>query len=86
MDVIFNCIKGKRTFQNFGFKVGKVDFSSEEVADLVDQLAGVAEWQQEVTDWVDRETGEVISGYVAGEGMRDLVENKMIVRTGFNSS
>ena len=86
MDVIFNCIKGKRTFQNFGFKVGKVDFSKEEIAEITDQLAEVATWEQDVSDWVVKETGELISGYAAGEGMRDLVENKIVVRTGFNSS
>lgn len=86
MDVIFNAVRGKRTFQNFGFKVGDVDFSSEEIADVVDEIFDVADWHQEVADWVVRDTGELFSGYEPGGGMTELVEQKIIARTDFDSS
>ena len=86
MDVIFNAIRGKRTFQNFGFKVGKVDFSEEEISEVIDTLYEVANWDQDVADWVVKSSGELLSGYSPGDGMRELVKKKVIVRTGYNSS
>ena len=86
MDVIFNVVRGKRTFQNFGFKVGAVDFSKEEIAEVVDVLLGLADWDQEVADWVVKDTGELLSGYIPGEGMKELVNDKIIVRPMFDSS
>ena len=86
MDVIFNAIKRKRTFQNFGFKVGKVDFTEEEISEVMDELLDVCEWNQDATDWVSTETGEMLSGYIAGDGMRELVTKKIVVRTHYNSS
>lgn len=86
MDVIYNAITGKRIFQNFGFKIGKVDFSEEEIAQIVDNLLDVAQWDQEVADWVIHDTGEMFSGYEPGEGMQQLVQEQIIVRPYFNSS
>lgn len=86
MDVIFNAIRGKRTFQNFGFKVGKVDFTEEEINEVIDELAELADWDQDTGDWIVQDTGELFSGYSPGDNMRELVGKKIVVRTGYDSS
>ena len=86
MDVIFNAVRSKRTFQNFGFKVGKIDFSKEEIAEIVDSFLESAVWDQDCADWVVSDTGELLSGYIPSDDMKKLVTEKIIVRTGFDSS
>lgn len=77
LDVIFQAVSGIRTYQNFGFKLPKV---AEEVSEEVEAAAeAVAEealyqWEQEVSDWVEVESGELLSGYEPVEGYRELVE------------
>ena len=81
MDVIFNAIKGKRIFQNFGFKMEK---PKENVIDKNDvgEVVALAIWIQELGDWANEDTGELLSDYIPGEGMKDLVK-KIIVRKNF---
>jgi len=101
MDVMFNAVKGKRVFQNFGFKVKDRPLSDEERAEKLKEAKerkeayAVAhyEWNQEKGDWetsteykVDPETGEVedlpsvLSGYVPGDKIKELVTDKVVYR------
>jgi len=56
----------------------------EEVAEVMDELFDVARWEQSVSDWVSSSTGELVSGYTAGDGMKELVTKKIIVRSNYN--
>ena len=96
MDILFNAVKGRRVFQNFGFKVDNAELTDEEEALAAkagrDQAIGSAEWNNkhdwEVTSGVnfDEETGEVIelpkvlSGYVPGDKIKELVTDKVVYR------
>ena len=86
LDVIFNSVKGKRTFQSFGFKAGELD---EEETGEIDQNAfavDVRTWVQVLGDWVDTATGEMLTGHIPSEGLKNLVTKKIIVRENFNSN
>ena len=77
MDVIFNAIKGKRTFQTFGFKMPKLqddDGVKEDEMLLPEDVKAVLTWNQDHGDWIDIDTGELFTGYRPSDGMRDLVE------------
>ena len=77
LDVIFNAMHGRRVLQPFGFKAPKaLDVSEGE--SLHDIALTVLEWDQDGTDWYNKRTGEGLSGYVPGEGMKDLVQNKVV--------
>lgn len=74
LDVMFNAVKGKRVFQNFGFKAPKEQLSDEELKEVVKEAETEAEahavaeyeWSQDKGDWetkqdykIDHQTGEV---------------------------
>jgi hypothetical protein len=82
LDVIFQAVAGERTFQAFNVKVGKMT-TDEEADALADELAteAVYRWEQSVTDWVDIETGEGLTGYQPDEQFRELVEKRIILAT-----
>lgn len=80
MDVIFNCIRGKRTFQNFGFvKPKNMGEASTDDDDGLDLFADVYTWYQEVGDWCNVSSGEFLTGYKPTPEMEKLV-NKIMVR------
>lgn len=90
MDIIFNAMRRKRTFQPFGFEKSDREIMAEVTAELEaeatevtkEQVFAVAEWTFEDADWVNRETGETLADYEPGEGMRDLCENRIVFRVG----
>jgi hypothetical protein len=82
LNVIFEAIAGGRTFQVFGIQAPKVD---EELVDeaaeaLADELNIIAvwEWVQAVGNWVNKETGEMLTNYTPSPEWRNLVETKMV--------
>jgi hypothetical protein len=81
LDVIFQAIRGKRTFQNFGFtapkEVEKPDEKAMELADEIEEevIREVYQWKQEHHDWISRQTGKVLTGYVPSPKFRKLVES-----------
>lgn len=86
MDVIFNSIKGLRTFQNFGFKTKKEvlaeDFVPAELSG--DPIVSEANWVQELADWAE-ENGNLLSGYIPLEKTKRLVKKKIVVRDNFHT-
>ena len=84
MDVIFNSIKGKRTFQNFGFKAPKVESEDLDRPMEIERIVEELEWIQELGDWSDSD-GELLSGHVPSKSMIELVTKKIIVRSFFHS-
>jgi len=82
LDTIFQAIKGKRTFQPIGFKqpakmeekTAEEEQADQELAHQVDQVT-IFEWDKDATDWVDKKTGEMLSGYEPTSKMQKLVEH-----------
>ena len=60
MDVIFNAIKGKRTFQNFGFKAPKIESEDLDRGMEIERIIEEVEWVQELGDWAHSD-GELFS-------------------------
>lgn len=83
LDIIFNSIVGKRTFQNYGFSL-KVDVESKD-EDIELDIANVEhytwEWEQELTDWVNCETGELLTGYTPTEELVQLFEKQVFLHS-----
>lgn len=79
LDTIFQAITGQRTFQAFNCTTTK-ETSDEEADELAAQLEieTTYEWEQAATDWVDKSTGELLTGYAPDEEFRKLVETKII--------
>lgn len=66
LDKIYQSIRGRRIFQTFGFVAHEEVPApeNEEIAEDEIQEPATFEWLQEHHDWVNRETGEFLSGYV----------------------
>lgn len=73
LDVIFNSMRRRRTVQPFGFKCA-IDNNVQDGVTQAEVVA-VLDWQHCVTDWVDVETGELLTGYSPSDGMRKLLED-----------
>ncbi len=79
LDVIFQAVQGQRTFQAFGVKVTK-EATDEEAEALADEMTteAVYQWEQAATDWVNLDTGELLTGYAPDDQFRELVEKRII--------
>jgi Replication protein len=84
LDVIFSAMKGRRVFQPMGFRVAAPPTQDEnsEVGTDGDTEAPtrygesiVWEWMQELHDWIDLETGDVLSGYEPTDSYVQLVSS-----------
>jgi hypothetical protein len=78
LDVIFRAIKGKQIFRAFGVIIPKIDedLLDDEVDSLLETVDSsmLYSWEQEFGDWVSQETGEVLTGYVPSDGIKELVK------------
>jgi hypothetical protein len=76
LDVIFRAVAGQRTYQAYNVKSIKVTTSDEEAKELAAQMEPEENypWQQSVHDWVNEETGELLTGYEPHPGLRSMVE------------
>lgn len=76
LDTIFQAMKGRRTIQNFGFKVGKGEEEEEEPTDVTEEdVVAVLQWCQEGSDWYytnGDNAGEGLTGYQPSEGFREI--------------
>lgn len=94
MDVVFNAVKGKRVFQNFGFKLPKLDPSElKEDEPKQDEVYAIMEYIWKDSDWVasvervNTETGELYSstdeltGYQPNEKLKAMADN-VVMRSG----
>lgn len=91
MDVIFNAVKGKRVFQNFGFKLPVLENTDDEVTQ--EEVFAIMGYKWEKSDWVanvervDYETGEIYSstdeltGYTPSEKTEEMTKD-VVVRPG----
>jgi DNA-damage-inducible protein D len=80
LDVIFTAMRGLRVFQPIGLKKDV----SEDIEDIItEEISGIEEkfvdWKWFKHDWVDKSTGEVLTGYIPSDSMNRLIDN-MIIR------
>lgn len=71
LDTIFRAIKGQRTFQPTGI----IRAVSEEIDEVQAELTGrdlVACWSWMGTDWIDKETGELLTGYAPSVAIQGI--------------
>jgi hypothetical protein len=84
LNIIFEAIAGQRTFQTFNIPKTKPVDGDDELDALAEQLAdeldidAVFEWQQAQADWVDKDSGELLTNYRPSPEWRGFVENKMV--------
>jgi hypothetical protein len=82
LDTIFQAMRGRRVWQPVGFTLPKDVADSIEGEEL--EVSGTQafkrkeddvywEWDQGLNDWLDRETGELLSEYEPGAGFRAFV-------------
>lgn len=82
LNVIFESIAGQRTFQVFGVSAPKPDeeLADEEATALAEELDidAVFEWVQAQADWVDKESGEMLTNYKPSAQFKKFVEMKIV--------
>jgi hypothetical protein len=80
LNVIFEAIARKRTFQPFGVPTAKETLSDDEADALAEDLNidAVFEWVQSQADWVDKSSGEMLTNYKPSPQFRAFVENKIV--------
>jgi DNA-damage-inducible protein D len=76
LDVIFTAMRGLRVFQPIGLKKDV----SEDIEDIItEEISGIEEkfidWKWFRNDWVDKSTGEALTGYVPSDSMNRLIDN-----------
>lgn len=78
LDIIFQALRGKRTFQAFGgLKPVSEDIVEEELeANILISADSIFKWI--VEDWVNLETGECLSGFEASESLKQLIDEEEV--------
>ncbi len=74
MDWILRVLKGKRTFQSFGFIPAQVVDNNKDVEEFTNEVDNEMFWiwNENFTDWVNTDSGELCTGYEPSEGMIKL--------------
>ncbi len=80
LNVIFEAIAGQRTFQAYGVPKTVEVLSDDEAEALAEELEldAVFEWVQAQADWIDKESGEMLTNYKPSPQFRAFVENKIV--------
>jgi hypothetical protein len=79
LDTIFKSVAGERVFQAYKVKASK-ELDDDEANALAAELEieAVYEWSQVLTDWVNQDTGELLTGYQPDNATRLLAETGVI--------
>lgn len=72
LDVIFKALRRKRTVQPFGFVASKGEEEEQEVDATA--VSAVYTWVNDMYDWVDESTGEVLSEYTPSEEFKKFLQ------------
>lgn len=77
LDIVFTALKGQRIYSAFG----GVKSISEEVEDIKAEDVFNSEkitwfYQKDLYDWIDKNSGELLTGYMPTKSFKKLVENK----------
>lgn len=78
LDVIFQALKGKRTFQAFGgIKAVSEDINEEELeANILISADSIFKWITD--DWVNLETGECLTGFKPSDSLKRLINEEEV--------
>ena len=82
LDVIFTAMRGLRVFQPIGLKKDvseDIDDQDSQEVDGIEERCAEWKWVKRGHDWVDKSTGEVLTGYIPSDSMNRLIDN-MIIR------
>lgn len=75
-DLVFNALRGKRTYQAFGgIKAIEEEFEDEDLTDAIvleDMANRIFKWCTD--DWFDKATGEALVGLAIPKKVRDMVD------------
>ena len=89
LDNIFKAVKGKRTFQTFGFKLSdyveekvEQEQEEEEAEPISDHFPETYKWHQELADWVSTSTGELLSNYKLSESIEEISKKIILPKQG----
>lgn len=74
LDLIFRAIRGKRTFQSFGFIPTQVIDNNKDVEKFANEVDNEMFWiwNENFTDWINTTSGECLTEYSPSEGMKKL--------------
>lgn len=75
LDVILRSLKGKRIFQPFGIKKLNVDDNFNEELENISDDIDIYQWEQELSDWISHDTGELLSQYKPSAVLSNFVNN-----------
>lgn len=80
LNTIFEAIAGQRTFQAYGIPKTVEELGDEEAEALAEELNidAVFEWVQAQADWIDKESGEMLTNYKPSAQFRVFVESKIV--------
>lgn len=88
LDNIFKAVKGRRTFQNFGFKLAdyieeeeEQEPEEEEAAAATDHFPETYKWNQELADWVSVDTGEILAGHQLSDAIKEVASNIILPKS-----
>ena len=81
LHTMFQALNGVRTLQTFGFTLPAIKEATGE-AKAVDPI-GKYQWISQLSDWGDMETGELLSGYVPSEAMKQVIDS-IVVSPNYN--
>lgn len=78
LDVIFQALRGKRTFQPFGgMKPISEDIDEEELeANILISADSIFKWITD--DWVNLETGECLTGFKPSDSLKRLIDEEEV--------
>ena len=78
LDVIFRAVHNKRTFQVYGMqskvKEEDIDLETVELEEIANKIE-VYQWVQEVSDWVNVDTGEGMTDYTPSDEIYEILGN-----------
>lgn len=76
LHTMFSALNGVRTMQTFGFKLPpEKECEPEASAPASNNVVSVSQWLKDIADWVNHDTGELLSGYIPSDAMKQVVES-----------
>ena len=85
LDHIFKAVKGKRTFQTFGFVIADYMEEEEEIKEEeeepnqdTDEVPEVFKWNQEQADWISISTGEILAEHNLSVSLEEITKKMML--------
>lgn len=76
LNVIFEALKGHKIFNSFGgIKAISEDLGQIKAQDIENSECIVWEYQRDLWDWLDKNTGEILTGYEPADELKNLLNS-----------